>query len=122
MKTVLLTDDNEDIIELVELILSKLGYELKKATNGEEAIKYCMESPPDLVIMDLYMPDVDGFTAIESLRKNGFEQPIVVLTASESQEDKNRAMELGCNGYIIKTMEMKDLEATVYKLLEFQEN
>ncbi len=61
MKSVLITDDNEDIIELVELILSKFGCKLDKAGNGEAAVKYCQESPPDLVIMDLNMPDMDGF-------------------------------------------------------------
>ncbi len=66
------------------------------------------------------MPDMDGFTAIASLRKNGFENPIIVLTASESPDDKKRAMELGCNDYVIKTMEMSGLESAVYKLLEFQ--
>ncbi|NNE37053.1 MAG: response regulator, partial [Gammaproteobacteria bacterium] len=70
MKTVLLTDDNEDIIELVELIISKFGCKLAKAKNGEVAVQYCQESPPDLVIMDLNMPDMDGFTAIESIRIN----------------------------------------------------
>jgi len=117
MKTVLLTDDNEDIVELVELILSKYSYQLIKAKNGKEAIDYCVESPPDLVIMDLNMPDMDGFSAIDALRKNGYQQPIIVLTASESQDDKNKALELGCNDYIIKTMEMSDLESAVRKLI-----
>ena len=117
MKTVLLTDDNEDIIELVELILSKSGYNMEKAANGKDAIEFCQKSQPDLIIMDLKMPDMDGFTAIEKLRENGYENPIIVLTASESDEDKARAMELGCDAYIIKTMEMSDLDSAVYRLL-----
>lgn len=119
MKTVLLTDDNEDIIELVDMVLSKYSYKFEKAENGAAAIKFCQQSPPDLVIMDLNMPDVDGFTAIETIRKNGYENSIIVLTASESEADKDRAMKLGIDGYIIKTMEMSDLESAVYKLLNF---
>lgn len=72
MKTVLLTDDNQDIIELVELILSKSGYNLEKAANAEEAINFCKESAPDLEIMDLNLPDMDGFSAIEVLGNNGY--------------------------------------------------
>jgi len=117
MKTVLLTDDNEDILELVELVLSKYSYQLIKAKNGKGTINNCMEAPPGLVIMDLNMPDMDGFSAIGTLRKNRFQQPIIVLTASESQNDKNRAMELGCDDYIIKTIGMSELESAVSKLI-----
>ena len=113
MKTVLLTDDNPDMIELVALILSKSGYELMTAAGGEEAIKICLESLPDLVLMDLKMPDIDGFTAIKSLREKGFKNPIVVLTSSESEEDKKRAFDVGCDRYLLKSLEITDLEPTI---------
>jgi two-component system OmpR family response regulator len=118
MKTVLLTDDNEDIIELVELILAKSGYNLKVAHGGKEALKICTDTPPDLVLMDLRMTDMDGFTVIKTLRDNGFKNPIIVLTGSESAEDKKRAFAAGCDDYIIKTMEMRDLEHTIDRFLQ----
>lgn len=113
MKTVLLTDDNEDMIELVQLILAKSGYELKTASDGRHAMQICKESPPDLVLMDLRMPDMDGFTAIRTLRENGFNKPIVVLTALESAKDRDMAFKAGCDDYLLKTLEMRDLEPTI---------
>lgn len=119
MKTVLLTDDNEDIIELVQLILAKSGYNLKVAHGGKDALKICAETPPpDLVLMDLRMPDMDGFSVTKTLRDNGFKNPIIVLTGSESAEDKKRAYTAGCDDYIIKTMEMRDLEHTIDRFLQ----
>jgi len=118
MKTVLLTDDNEDIIELVQLILAKSGYNLKVAHGGKDALKICTDAPPDLVLMDLRMPDMDGFTVTQTLRDNGFKNPIIVLTGSESADDKKRAFAAGCDDYIIKTMEMRELEHTIDRFLQ----
>jgi len=117
MKTVLLTDDNEDIIELVQLVLKNAGYKLITARDGVEAIDVCMSQKPDLVLMDLKMPRMDGFEATRTLREKGFTNPIVVLTASESAEDKKKAHAAGINGYILKTMDMKDVETTIDKFL-----
>ena len=117
MKTVLLADDNEDIIELVQLVLKNSGYKLITARDGVEAIDVCMSQKPDLVLMDLKMPKMDGFEATRTLRAKGFTNPIVVLTASESAEDKKKAQAAGINGYILKTMEMKDVETTIDRFL-----
>ena len=110
MKTVLLTDDNEDIIELVQLTLAKSGYKLKIAHGGKEALNICREAPPDLILMDLRMPDIDGFTVTKALRGTGFNNPIIVLTGSESSEDRQKAFAAGCDDYLVKTMEMRELE------------
>ena len=72
MKTVLLADDNESIVELITLILSQSGYKLITAPDGNEAVKVCLEQTPDLVLMDLKMPNMDGVTAIKTLREKGF--------------------------------------------------
>jgi DNA-binding response OmpR family regulator len=118
MKTVLLTDDNEDIIELVKLILSKSGYNLKTAKGGQDALKVCAESPPDLVLMDLRMPDLDGFSATKQLRDSGYKNPIIILTGSESEDDRKQAFEAGCDDYILKTLEMRDLERSIDGFLQ----
>ena len=118
MKTVLLTDDNEDIIELVQLILGKSGYNLKVAHNGKEALHVCRDTPPDLVILDLHMPDIDGFTVTKALRGTGFKKPIVILTGSESEEDREKAYAAGCDDYVVKTMEMRDLEFLIDSYLQ----
>ena len=117
MKTVLLTDDNVDIIELVKLVLSKSGYNLITAKDGIEAVDICLSQTPDLVLMDLRMPNMDGFIATRTLREKGFSNPIVILTASESDEDRKQAVAAGCDGYILKTMDMHGVEATIDSFL-----
>lgn len=117
MKTVLLTDDNQDMVELVKLILSNSGYNLIVAGDGIEAVDICMTKKPDLVLMDLKMPNMDGFEATKTLREKGFNNPIVVLTASESEEDREKAVAAGCDGYIIKSMEMHGVESAIDRLL-----
>lgn len=118
MKTVLLVDDNPEIIELVQLVLSKSGYKMVIARSGGEALRICGEGSPDLVLMDLRMPDMDGAAAIRTLRNEGFNKPIIVLTGSESPEDRERAMAAGCDDYILKTMEMRDLEVSIDGFLQ----
>ena len=113
MKTILLTDDNQEMVQLVQVILRDSGHVLLIATDGNEAVKICLEQTPDLVLMDLNMPNMNGFDATQTLRDKGFLNPIVVLTASESEHDRKRAEEVGCNEYILKTLGMEDMERTI---------
>jgi len=113
MKTVLLTEDNEDIVELVKLVLGKSGYQVDTAKNGAEAVARCLGNPPDLVLMDINMPEKSGLDAVKELRAKGFKKPIVMLTASESAEDRKRAQDAGCNAFILKTLNMDDLEKVI---------
>jgi CheY-like chemotaxis protein len=116
-KTVLLTDDNPDIVELVQLVLGKSGYRLLTAADGRQAVETCLAQAPDLVLMDLNMPTLNGFDATRRLREQGFRNPIVVLTASESEDDRRKAKEAGCDEFIVKTMEMRDVERVVDRYL-----
>lgn len=118
MKTVLLTDDNEDMIELVKLVLANAGYNLITAKDGNEAVDICLTQSPDLVLMDLRMPELDGFSATKLLREKGFTSPIVVLTASESEEDRHKAEQAGCDGYILKTLDMNGVESMIDSFLQ----
>lgn len=118
MKTVLLTDDNEDIVELVKLVLAHSGYRLETAADGNQAVARCLLEPtPDLVLMDLNMPAMNGFVATEELRARGFKNPIVILTASESDADRKRARDCGADAYILKTMNMDDVELVIDRYL-----
>lgn len=117
MKTVLLTDDNPDIVELVQLVLANSGYNLVVANDGVEAVNICLSQSPDLVLMDLTMPNMDGFEATRSLRGKGFTNPIVILTSSGSDDDRQKAEQAGCDAYILKTLEMKEVESTLDKYL-----
>lgn len=118
MKTVLLTDDNEDIVELVQLVLKNSGYKLLTARDGIEAVEICLTQKPDLVLMDLKMPRMNGFDATRTLRSKGYTNPIIVLTASESAEDRKKAEQAGVNGYILKTMDMKEVETKIDSFLQ----
>jgi CheY-like chemotaxis protein len=113
MKTILLTEDNQDMVDLMQVILKDSGYNLITASDGIEAVRICLEQSPDLVLMDLNMPNMDGFHATMVLRDKGFKNPIVVLTGSESEEDRKKAAEVGCNEYILKTLEMSDVERVI---------
>ena len=113
MKTILYADDNQDMIDLIQLILKDSAYKLITSNGGIEAVKTCLEETPDLVLMDLNMPDMNGFDATRVLRDKGFSNPIVVLTGSESEDDRKKAQEVGCNEYILKTLEMEDVEKTI---------
>lgn len=117
MKTVLLAEDNEDMVELTKLVLAESGYELVTASDGEEAVRMSLEQKPDLILMDIRIPKMNGFTATRELRSNGFDKPIVILTGSEKQEDRDQAMEAGCNDYILKTMDMKEVKDVLDRYL-----
>lgn len=113
MKTILYVDDNEEMHELVNMVLENSGYRILTLTEGRATLDFCVNEKPDLVLMDLNMPDMDGFETTRQLRKQGFTNPIVVFTARESEEDREKAQAAGCNGYVVKDMEMRGLEKTI---------
>jgi CheY-like chemotaxis protein len=117
MKTVLLTDDDPEIVELIRLVLRNAGYRLAQARDGNEAVEIALRDKPDLVLMDLKMPGMGGFEAVTSLRQQGFKNPIVVLTASESEEDRKHARAAGCDAYVLKTLDMGGLERVLDRFL-----
>ena len=113
MKKVLYIDDDNEMLEIVQIVLANSGYELLTTNRSDTAVDLCNQERPDLVLMDLNMPGVDGFETIRQLREQGFENPIVVLSASESDADRNKARNAGCNDYVLKSLDMKDLEKTI---------
>ncbi len=113
MKSILYVDDNKDMIELVELVLSKSGYQLVSNTDPQATVSLCMEKRPDLLLLDLHMPGMEGFEVTRELRQQGFTNPIIVFTASESNRDKEKAYQAGCDEYIVKDLEMRSLEHVI---------
>ncbi len=113
MKTILLTDDDPEIVELIQLKLANSDYRLITARDGKEAVQTCLEQSPDLVLMDIKMPNMDGFDATKALRSKGFINPIIILTASESEADRKTADEIGCNGYILKTRDLTGVKSLI---------
>lgn len=99
---VLLVDDSPVIREMVSEILVTAGLRVTTATNGEEALQRISEEEPDLVVSDIEMPRMDGFTLLEQLRKRTQRLPVVMLTTRASVQDRQRATTLGANAYVLK--------------------
>lgn len=102
--TVLIADDNKDVIELLRISLSRKNYRVITALNGVEALKMVESEPVDLMILDLMMPDMDGFSVCEKMKTNAatHDIPIIVLTGQAREEERNRALMLGVNEYMVK--------------------
>lgn len=113
MKTVLLTDDDQEIYELIKHKLINSNYRLITARDGQEAINISLKESPDMILMDIYMPTINGFDATKLLRSKGFDNPIIILTSSDSEQDRKTADDIGCNGYILKTQDLADVKQTV---------
>ena len=119
MKKVLVADDKATGRELVGTVLENSGYQVFEASDGEEAVAEAGRIRPDLIILDIHMPGLDGFEVIEKLRreKNFTGTPIIALTASAMMGDRERAMEAGFTGYITKPIRLGALRAEVERLL-----
>ena len=119
MKTVLIADDKPTGRELVRTVLENSGYAVIEASDGVEALQFAREAHPDLIILDLHMPGIDGFGVIQELRRDAYfaSTPIMALTASAMQGDRERAMSVGFTGYITKPIRLSALRGEVERLL-----
>ena len=119
VKKVLVVDDKATGRELVRTVLENSGYEVYEASDGLEALEVVHRILPDLIILDLHMPGLDGFGVVTELRKdaNFAQTPCVALTASAMQGDRQRALAAGFTGYITKPVSLKALRLEVERLL-----
>ena len=112
---ILIVEDNMDTYELVKFILEKNGFETFLAMNGRDGVNAAAKQRPDLIIMDLSMPEMDGWTATRlikgSLQTSAI--PLIALTAHALPGDRKRAFDAGCDEYITKPMDLLDLLETV---------
>jgi len=118
-KKILIAEDDTFLQGLVSTKLDKSGFEVHTANNGGEAVKLADELNPDVILLDLVMPDVDGFTALEKIRKNSAtaKTPIIVFSNLAEAKDIERARELGANEFMIKSN--FTLDELVEKINEF---
>jgi two-component system, cell cycle response regulator DivK len=119
VKTVLIADDKDMGRELVRTVLENSGSTVIEAADGNEALKCARESKPDLIILDLHMPVVDGFGVVTELRRDPqfAATPVLALTASAMQGDKERALSAGFTGYVTKPIRLTALRSEVERLL-----
>lgn len=117
-KKILVVDDSEDNQYLFDLMLSRTNANLDFALNGALAIEKHMETPYDLIIMDMQMPVMDGYTATRELRKLDSKIPIVACTGYAMNGDKEKCLDAGCNGYISKPIDSAELIFMLFKLIK----
>lgn len=106
---VLAVDDSPDNRELIKMILNSSGLEVTEAESGEDAIKQAFKQHYDIVLMDIQMPGLDGYGALSELRKRGFEEPVIALTAHAMKEEKDRTLAAGFADHITKPINSKTL-------------
>jgi len=118
-ETILIVDDEEDILELIKFNLKGEGYNILQAMTGEEAIKIAKQSGPDLIVLDLMLPGIDGLEVTRYLKNNNatMDIPIVMLTAKGEESDIVAGLELGANDYISKPFSPRELVARIRAIL-----
>ena len=109
---ILLVDDDPNIRQLVNLYLEKEGFEVAMADRGDEALKLFRESPPNLMLLDVMLPGMDGWQVCREVRKTS-NIPIIMLTAKDETFDKVLGLELGADDYVVKPFDMKELVARI---------
>jgi two-component system alkaline phosphatase synthesis response regulator PhoP len=111
-KRVLIVDDDAKIVELVKLYLNRDGYGVITAYDGTTALKLARESHPDLIVLDIMLPGIDGLEICRILRQES-SVPIVLLTARTTEQDRSLGLDMGADDYIIKPFSPKELAARV---------
>lgn len=112
-KTVLVVDDERSIVDILVFNLAKEGYETACAYDGKEGLRLAREKNPDLILLDVMLPYMDGFEVCRTLREEGSNTPIIMITAREEETDKVFGLELGADDYITKPFSMRELLARV---------
>ena len=119
MKKILVVEDNDTNLYLVRFILEKSGYEVVAAKNGFMAVEIAVNERPDLIIMDIQLPDISGLEATRRIRASEADGgiPIVALTSYAMVGDKEKALEAGCTGYIEKPIDPETFVTEMEKYL-----
>ncbi|HKB91040.1 MAG TPA: response regulator [Opitutaceae bacterium] len=123
MKPLILTvDDERDVIDLIQFHLVKSGYDVMTASSGREAIDTIQLRKPDLVLLDLMLPDIDGFGVCEILRRHAATAriPIIIVSAWATNDARNLGLELGALDYLTKPFSPRELVSRVQKLLNLR--
>jgi DNA-binding response OmpR family regulator len=116
---VLIVDDDPDLVELLRLALADAGYSARTVASGEDALRKALRAPPDLVVLDLLLPGINGFSVCQELRRHPATSaiPILMITALPGQFPRLVGVEAGADAYLNKPFRMEDLVACVGELL-----
>ena len=112
-KRILIVEDEKNIVDILNFNLVKEGYSTMEAYDGQAGLQLALEQDPDLILLDLMLPKMDGFEVCKTLREQGRTTPVIMLTAREAETDKVLGLELGADDYITKPFSMRELLARV---------
>lgn len=112
-KRILIVEDEKNIVDILAFNLSREGYETLEAYDGEAGLQLALKENPDLILLDLMLPKMDGFDVCREVRKGNRSTPIIMLTAREEESDKVFGLELGADDYITKPFSMRELLARI---------
>jgi two-component system OmpR family response regulator len=115
--SLLVVEDDPNILELLSASLRFAGFDVTTATSGSAAVSVARERRPDLVVLDVMLPDLDGFEVIKILRQDGTRTPVVFLTARDATDDKIRGLTLGGDDYVTKPFSLEELTARIRAVL-----
>ena len=117
MPRILIVDDNEDNRDVLAQRLKRNGFEVTMASGGQEGVEKASDDRPDLILMDMNMPKLDGWEATTKIRETGIRVPVIALTAHAMEGDRARAIEAGCSDYHTKPIAMDELLEIIEGLL-----
>ena len=112
-KTVLIVEDEKNIVDILRFNLQREGYRTLEAYDGEDGLAQAVSASPDLILLDVMLPKMNGFDVCKSLRSQGSNVPVIILTAREAESDKVLGLEIGADDYITKPFSMRELIARV---------
>ncbi len=123
MKRIFVVDDEPDVVELLQTILQAAGFEVEVATDGRSALARLLAKPADLLVLDLMMPDLDGFELLKLLRLDprAAAMPVLIVSARTGQQDQIESLQLGANAYLCKPFSPRDLVRQTRSLLGIEE-
>jgi two-component system OmpR family response regulator len=116
-ETLLLVDDEDNLRSMLEAALRHLGFEVHPVANGRDALAAVPLARPDLIVLDVMLPDLDGFEVCRRLRVEGTKTPVLFLTARDGTEDKVRGLTLGGDDYLVKPFSLEELVARINAVL-----
>ena len=119
-KTILIVDDDMDLCHIIRTFLDRLGYDTVLAVNGKEAVDLAISQMPDLILMDIMLPVMDGLQATRLIRENPNTHsiPILAMTARVTMDDKMNCFRSGCDGFIAKPFTVKELIFSMEEVLK----
>ena len=112
-KTVLIVEDEKNIVDILRFNLQREGYQTREAYDGEDGLNKARGEKPDLILLDVMLPRMNGFEVCRALRQAGDNVPVIILTAREEETDKVLGLEIGADDYITKPFSMRELMARV---------